>query len=73
MTFQEKNAMLSHQFDMGIANVNQEIEVFSIHLGGIALMRSNNFNHPKGTTFHQINQVHMHYLDEGNAQMNQIN
>jgi hypothetical protein len=36
-------------------------------------MRSNNFNHPKGTTFHQINQVHMHYLDEGNAQMNQIN
>jgi len=27
--------------------------------------------YPKGITFHQINPMHVHYLDEGNAQVDQ--
>jgi hypothetical protein len=30
-------------------------------------------NYPKGTIFHQINPMHMHYLDDDNAQVIQIN
>jgi len=66
--FQEKKCNIFALAWYGYCNV---IRYFQSILRVLHWWNQTTSNHPKGITFHQINLVHVHYLDEGNAQVDQ--